>query len=440
MRYLFRGLIRVTGKTVEGAVEADTPEDALTALSANGIVTEDLTPAPMPISGFSPSARAAYAPQSAGGAGAPPVPPGTPSDPSNGANGSAAAASASAGAGGFVPAENVAHPGLNSDDPVERAFAAASQAVSFDAVAQRYKGKSVWVIDRDRIRRQVAGIVDQALQQAEGKVKDQNRYDGDQVRESVASALKEMFKDNANIASQQTPEQARAAQQAAQGKQAQPAPQASQAPQAAPQRVVATSSPQLEEQVGRLEAFLARAETVLTQLQVAAKRVGTGGGGGGGGFAPRRMSHIPKPRGEEADSVLLEIFKSNVKLRDNLAAKTGGGEPEAIATDEQQAEAGGGGRRRRRRRGGRRGGGVGRGVGGGGLRFGPPAASFRDCNFPSRGTSDTIGRCDAALPNLRSPRPLPRHPAGGPRESYNAPKMRRGPSHPAARIGRYRRT
>ena len=326
MRYLFRGLIRETGKTVEGAVEADTPEDALTALSANGIVTEDLTPAPMPISGFSPSARAPYAPQTAGGAGAPPAPPGT---SSNGA----AAASASASAGGFVPAENVAHPGLNSDDPVERAFAAASQAVSFDAVAQRYKGKSVWVIDRDRIRRQVAGIVDQALQQAEGKVKDQNRYDGDQVRESVASALKEMFKDNTNIASQQTPEQARAAQQAAQGRPAQATSQA------APQRVVATSSPQLEEQVGRLEAFLARAETVLTQLQVAAKRVGTGGGGGGGGFAPRRMSHIPKPRGEEADSVLLEIFKSNVKLRDNLAAKTGGGEPEAVATDEQQAEA-----------------------------------------------------------------------------------------------------
>ena len=333
MRYLFRGLIRETGKTVEGAVEADTPEDALTALSANGIVTEDLTPAPMPISAYSPSSRAAYAPQTAGGAGpppAPPVPPGTVA-PANGANG---VNPASASAGGFVPAENVAHPGLNSDDPVERAFAAASQAVSFDAVAQRYKGKSVWVIDRDRIRRQVAGIVDQALKQAEGKVQD--RYDGDRVRESVASALKEMFKDNANIASQQTPEQARAAALAKQG---QPAPQAAQAPQAAPQRVVATSSPQLEEQVGRLEAFLARAETVLTQLQVAAKRVGTGGGGGGGGFAPRRMSHIPKPRGEEADSVLLEIFKSNVKLRDNLAAKTGGGEPEAAVSDEQQAEA-----------------------------------------------------------------------------------------------------
>ena len=314
MRYLFRGLIRATGKTVEGAVEADTPEDALTALSANGIVTEDLTPAPVPITAFQPSPRAAYAPQTAGGAGAPPLPPGA----SNGA--------ASAAAGAYVPAENVAHPGLNSDDPVERAFAAASQAVSFDAVAQRYKGKSVWVIDRDRIRRQVAGIVDQALQAVEKKQKD--NYDGDQVRESVAAALKEMFKDNRNIASQQTPEAARAAQQSQ-----------AVAPAAAPQgRVSAVSTPELEAQIGRLESFLTRAETVLTQLQVAAKRVGTGGGGGGG-FSPRRMSHIPKPRGEEANSVLMEIFKSNVKLRDNLAAKAGGAPLAPAAAEEPVEEA-----------------------------------------------------------------------------------------------------
>lgn len=284
MRYLFRGLIRETGKTVEGAVEADTPEDALNALSANGIVTEDLTPAPMPVSSLTASARAAYVPRTAGSAGAPPVPPGS-----------------EAAAGGYVPAENIAHPGLNSADPVERAFAAASQSVSFDAVAQRYRGKSVWVIDRDRIRRQVATIVDQTLKQAEEK-----HSDGEQVRESVAAALKEMFKDNRNIASQQTPEQAQ------QARSAQPQGQAVSG--------VVGSSPQLDAQIERLESFLSRAEMVLTQLQVAAKRVAAGGGGG---FAPRRMSHIPKPRGEEQNSVLLEIFKSNVKLRETLAKARG---------------------------------------------------------------------------------------------------------------------
>ncbi len=278
LRYLFRGLIRETGKTVEGAVDADTPEDALNALSANGIVTEDLTPAPMPVSSLAPSARAGYAPRTAGAAGPPPLPPGFE-------------------VSGSVPAENIAHPGLNSSDPVERAFAAASQAVSFDAVAQRYRGKSVWVIDRDKIRRQVATIVDQTLQELESK--QQQQYDGDKVRESVASALKEMFKDNRNIASQQTPEQAQAAQGGG---------------------GMAVSSPQLEAQIGRLEDFLVRAETVLTQLQVAAKRLAAGGGGG---FAPRRMSHIPKPRGEEQNEVLLEIFRSNVKLRQNLAKARG---------------------------------------------------------------------------------------------------------------------
>lgn len=338
MRYLFRGLIRETGKTVEGAVEADTPEDALSALSANGIVTEDLTPAPLPITAFTPSARADFMPRTAGGAGAPPVPPGEEGaaegrpaggGATGGAPGAAATRGAAAGTGGFVPAQSIVHPGLQSNDPVERAFAAASQAVSFDAVAQRYKGKSVWVIDRDRIRRQVASVVDQALKQAEQEKKN---YDGDQVRESVASALKEMFKDNRNIASQQTPEQARAAQ----------AQQNGAAGGAGGGQVV--SSPRLEAQIDRMEAFLAKAETVLTQLQVAAKRVGTGGGAAG--FAPRRMSHIPKPGNEEQNSVLLEIFKSNVKLRENLAkSKEAGGvelasDPDSEAAGKGASEAG----------------------------------------------------------------------------------------------------
>lgn len=326
MRYLFRGLIRETGKTVEGAVEADTPEDALSALSANGIVTEDLTPAPLPITAFTPSARADFLPRTAGGAGAPPIPPGE-EDASEGhpGSGGAAASPAAIHSSGYVPAQAIVHPGLQSNDPVERAFAAASQAVSFDAVAQRYKGKSVWVIDRDRIRRQVAGVVDQALKQAEQEKKN---YDGDQVRESVASALKEMFKDNRNIASQQTPEQARAAQAQQNGTAG-----------AAGGGGQVVSSPRFEAQIDRMEAFLAKAETVLTQLQVAAKRVGTGGGAAG--FAPRRMSHIPKPGNEEQNSVLLEIFKSNVKLRENLAKskETGGVQLTNDATSDADAPA-----------------------------------------------------------------------------------------------------
>ena len=288
MRYLFRGLVRETGKTVEGAVEAESPEEALNALSANGIVTEDLTPAPLPISAVAPSERAQYTPRSAGGAGAPPVPPGTRGDVGR--------------------AQRIAHPAAESSDPVERALAAASQAVSFDAVAQRYRGKNVWVIDRDKIRRQVAVIVDQALREVESK--QQKGYDGDQVRETVAAALKQLFKDNRNIASPQAPQQ---------------------------QAGVVGSSPQLEAQIDRMEQFLSRAETVLTQLLVAAKRIAAGGYGG---FAPRRMGHIPKGGSDEQNEVLLEIFKSNVKLRQTLARSRGETfEPPPGLFDEETAPA-----------------------------------------------------------------------------------------------------
>jgi hypothetical protein len=315
---LFRGLIRETGRTVEGAVEAETAEDALTALSDNGIVTEDLTPAPIPIGNLSPSRRSTFAPATAGRAGAPPAPPGEGID----------ADDEGGIVGGARPVQEPQpeHPGKKSSDPIDRAFAEASQSVSFDAVAQRYKGKSVWVIDRDKIRRQVAVVVDGAIRSATDdadKKAEDAAETGDQIRESVASALKELFKDNRNIASQKSAEEA---------EQERKAQQAAAAPAATP---AAVSSPQLEQLANRLEGFLGKAENVLTQLQVAARRVGSGGGGGGAaGFAPRRISHIPKPASDEQNSVLMEIFKSNLKLRDNVKNKPADGDakPEAATT------------------------------------------------------------------------------------------------------------
>ena len=315
MRYLFRGLIRETGKTVEGAVEAETAEDALNALSANGIVTEDLTPAPLPIDSVRPSDPADFAPATAGRAGAPPRPPGGGGGGIDASGESGIDGGARPGQSDFVRAQNIAHPDSQSNDPLDRALAAASQAVDFDQVAQRYRGKSVWVLDRDKIRRQVASVVDSALQKAQSERGSFNEETGDKVRESVASALKQLFKDNQNIASQTTPEAAKAAQQRQQAGGA--------APAAGGTVVAAASTPQLEALVGRLEGFLGKAEDVLLKLQVAARRVGSGGGGAAG-FAPRRMSHIPRPQGEEQNAVLMEIFKSNVKLRDNLNKKDAG--------------------------------------------------------------------------------------------------------------------
>jgi hypothetical protein len=48
VRYRFRGLIRDTGKPVEGHVEADNEEFAFHLLANNGIVTEALRPDPRP--------------------------------------------------------------------------------------------------------------------------------------------------------------------------------------------------------------------------------------------------------------------------------------------------------------------------------------------------------------------------------------------------------
>ena len=49
MRYRFRGLVRETGKPVEGHVEAEWHEQALNLLNENGIVTESLREEPKPL-------------------------------------------------------------------------------------------------------------------------------------------------------------------------------------------------------------------------------------------------------------------------------------------------------------------------------------------------------------------------------------------------------
>ena len=48
MRYRFRGLVRDTGKPVEGHVDADNEEFAFHLLANNGIVTESLRADPRP--------------------------------------------------------------------------------------------------------------------------------------------------------------------------------------------------------------------------------------------------------------------------------------------------------------------------------------------------------------------------------------------------------
>ncbi len=259
MRYRFRGMIRETGKPVEGHVEADTEEGAFSALGDNGIVTESLVPDPRPQPGgglLGPGPQSQYA------------------------------------------------------DALDSALDSASTQIPFDALTDRYRGKSVWVNDRDKIRRRVAQVVDAAIASS---LKDS--VNETETRERVAQAIEGLFRDNRNLTSQ--------ANQVAQQSAASALP--------APTATAAVSTPQLEKQIDRLASFITRAEGVLASMSAAIRNMSLRGGGGGGGYAPRRASRAEE-RGEQ-NSVLAEIFKANVDL---LSALEGGpaAVPGAITVEE----------------------------------------------------------------------------------------------------------
>jgi hypothetical protein len=267
-------MIRTNGRVVEGHVEAPTPEEAYGALSDNGIVTESLRPDPRPEA-------------------APPEP------------------EEAAGEGGFRQA-------------IDSALDSASMQVAFDSLTEQYRGKKVWVLDRDKIRKRVAQVVDQVLAEAQRKAETDQK-----TRELVQEAIKGMFADNRNIASERTAESI-AAERAAQAAQA-----AERAAQAAADKVAAAAAAQitaaaaampklppppqgkqlppseaLEQQIQRLSGVVLSAEKALASIISAAARVGRGGGGGG----PRRGG-VSLGGGEKQNEVLLEIFKTNLALQ-----------------------------------------------------------------------------------------------------------------------------
>jgi hypothetical protein len=261
VRYLFRGLIRETAGPVEGHVEAATEDAAFMALSDNGVVTESLVPDPRPLN---LNEELPQSPEFA--------------------------------------------------DALSSAFDSSSAQVEFDRLTERYHGKKVWVIDRDKIRRRVAQVVDAALalgaHQGEGAGK---------IRERVADALHGVFSDNRNLATERNAESVA-------GMRFNPADsvtgfrinneniggvrfngqpmQAFSGESAA--GISAEGHPALELQIAKLANLVRQAEATLIAVSAAARR--------GGGDGPRRRSFSPTHRGEEQNTVLLEIFKSNLEL------------------------------------------------------------------------------------------------------------------------------
>ena len=261
MRYLFRGLMRETGRSVEGHVEAASPDEALKALSDNAIVTESLTPDPKPLN-------------------------------------------------------------LNEELPdspelanaLESAFDSSSSQVAFDDLTERYRGKKVWVIDRDKIRRRVAQVVDQALTQSHAR--------GDTVQESrqrIQAAISGMFADNRNIASERNADSIHGQPMGLPDPQAyQPPPP----PQPAMPAYVPPPPGALEEAINRLTSVVSQAERVMASMALAARNMGRGGGGGGGGDRARRRFRGDLDRAQ--NDVLLEIFKANIELAKTLNPQAGG--------------------------------------------------------------------------------------------------------------------
>ena len=149
----------------------------------------------------------------------------------------------------------------------------------FESIANKYKGKSVWVLDRDKIRKRVAQVVDSAIRDALGDMPQTGSIDATDLRKQVSEAIGGLFKDNRNLTSQ-----------------------------------VSDNAMKMDHQVRRIEQMVQRAESVLAQMTIAISRIGSGGGWGGGGGGPRRLQ-TAGGGGSEQNSVLLEIFKENLRLR-----------------------------------------------------------------------------------------------------------------------------
>lgn len=246
MRYRFRGMTRDTGAPLEGHVEASDREAAYSILGQNGIVTEALIEEPKPLNLSTTTS---------------PVP--------------------------------------EFEDALESALDSSSQQVPFDDLTERYRGKKVWVIDRDKIKQRVAQVVDTTLASSE-----EDLDTGMTARQRVANAISGLFHDNRNIASEHTEESIAAMRLAAAASRIGPNMQAGMTPGA------------LAQQIGRLTDVVQQAESMIAAMASALQNVQQGTAGS----SPirHRVAAVPSMNIEQ-NAVLREIFESNIELRKSMA-------------------------------------------------------------------------------------------------------------------------
>jgi hypothetical protein len=267
LRFRFCGLYRETAEPARGYVQAPDAEAAYQLLSDKGIVTESLEGDPEPAAAAQPatSSKPPHAVTHPAPRSTPrPTPRAAPKAPAH--------------------ATPITRFSETLEDALESALDSSSSAVPFDDLTQRYRGKTVRVIDREKIRQRVAEVVDSTLSASET-----NRESGATARERVADALSGLFSDPRNISTEHRPAAATAP--------------------AAPDVNIA-------DQIGRLSGVVEQAEGLIAAMQAALRNAGTGA-------APRRQvstSTIPSPDAEQ-NQVLREIFQSNLDLRRAMASQ-----------------------------------------------------------------------------------------------------------------------
>lgn len=160
MRYRFRGLLRDTGKPVEGHVEAPSVDQAYALMGDNNIVCESLREDPR-LGDFT---RAEDAPAPGGGG----------------------------GGGGD---------GDDFTNAIDSALDTSSTQVNVDDLWRKYRGQRVRVIDRDKIRNRVMSVVSKAMLGA-GAGGAGGAAGEQQTLQRVEEALTKMFGDNQNLTSE----------------------------------------------------------------------------------------------------------------------------------------------------------------------------------------------------------------------------------------------
>ena len=166
---------------------------------------------------------------------------------------------------------------------IEDALRQGSKQIQFDSIEKRFRGKRVWVLDRDKMQTGVMRVVDQAilksLHEAEGGLK---------TRQRVATAIAGLFSNKRNLTSPVDADQVRAR------------PKPSTAGDTPPAAGVT-----VDHQIAKLTSLIGQAERVLA-LASSASRAGSATG--------RVRPLGPRRRQPHQDKVLIQIFEDNLEL------------------------------------------------------------------------------------------------------------------------------